>query len=278
MTNGRLLLLDSASLYFRAFFGVPDSVKAPDGTPVNAVRGLLDMIARLVQDRRPTRLVACWDDDWRPAFRVEAIPSYKAHRVAQDVPGGSDVEEVPELLRPQLPFLRPRAEDQARQQVGEPAEQDSRDEEDALDPEKRLPDEEGDLPRPPHGEQLRRDDVRAITSICAQCHVRFGKSRSTGLPYANNFIAGDNLFQDFAADFAKVDDANLLGQSPQPAGQFAEHPLQRPRRKRTRVMACRPIGQRVGLDGSRPILPGDFQSQACPAANQVEQLLVELRK
>lgn len=105
MTNGRLLLLDSASLYFRAFFGVPDSVKAPDGTPVNAVRGLLDMIARLVQDRRPTRLVACWDDDWRPAFRVEAIPSYKAHRVAQPVPGGADVEEVPDLLTPQVPVI-----------------------------------------------------------------------------------------------------------------------------------------------------------------------------
>jgi len=55
----------------------------------------------------------------------------------------------------------------------------------------------------------RRDDMRAITSICAQCHVRYGKSRSTGLPYANNFIAGDNLFQDFSVDFAKVDDGNL---------------------------------------------------------------------
>ena len=55
----------------------------------------------------------------------------------------------------------------------------------------------------------RRDDTRAITSICAQCHVRFGKSRSSGLPYANNFIAGDNLFQDFAVDFAKVDDEAL---------------------------------------------------------------------
>ena len=55
----------------------------------------------------------------------------------------------------------------------------------------------------------RRDDARAITSICAQCHVRYGKSRSTGLPYANNFIAGDNLFQDFAVDFARVDDETL---------------------------------------------------------------------
>ena len=55
----------------------------------------------------------------------------------------------------------------------------------------------------------RRDDVRAITSICAQCHVRYGKSRSTGFPYANNFIAGDNLFQDFAVEFAMVDDETL---------------------------------------------------------------------
>lgn len=100
-----LLLLDTASLYFRAFFGVPDSVRAPDGTPVNAVRGLLDMIARLVADHRPARLVACWDDDWRPAFRVDAIPTYKAHRVAQEVPGTTGVEEVPDALTPQVPVI-----------------------------------------------------------------------------------------------------------------------------------------------------------------------------
>ncbi|MBC7292340.1 MAG: 5'-3' exonuclease [Actinotalea sp.] len=95
-----LLLLDTASLYFRAFFGVPDSVKAPDGTPVNAVRGLLDMIATLVSTRRPDGLVACWDDDWRPAFRVEAIPTYKEHRLAAD-----GAEEVPEALTAQIPVI-----------------------------------------------------------------------------------------------------------------------------------------------------------------------------
>ncbi|MDT0166801.1 5'-3' exonuclease [Actinotalea sp. AC32] len=100
MTPRPLLLLDTASLYFRAFFGVPDSVRAPDGTPVNAVRGLLDMTARLVTARRPVGLVACWDDDWRPAFRVEAIPSYKAHRVAT-----GDAEEVPDALSAQIPVI-----------------------------------------------------------------------------------------------------------------------------------------------------------------------------
>ncbi len=99
------MLLDSASLYFRAYFGVPDSVRAPDGTPVNAVRGLLEMVARLVVDHRPTRLVACWDEDWRPAFRVEAVPSYKAHRVAREVPGTTGVEDVPEALLAQVPVI-----------------------------------------------------------------------------------------------------------------------------------------------------------------------------
>ncbi|MGW9631849.1 5'-3' exonuclease, partial [Agromyces sp. NPDC055520] len=102
----RLMLLDTASLYFRAFYGVPDSITAPDGTPVNAVRGLADMIARLVTDFEATHLVACWDDDWRPAWRVELIPSYKAHRVERAVPGGVDVEETPPGLIVQIPRIR----------------------------------------------------------------------------------------------------------------------------------------------------------------------------
>jgi 5'-3' exonuclease len=95
------MLLDSASLYFRAFYGIPaDSMTAPDGTPVNAVRGLLDMIARLVRLRQPGCLVACLDADWRPAFRVAAIPSYKAHRANPD---GS--EQVPDALTAQIPVI-----------------------------------------------------------------------------------------------------------------------------------------------------------------------------
>ncbi|MCX5522964.1 5'-3' exonuclease [Streptomyces bobili] len=103
--TGRLMLLDTASLYFRAYFGVPDSVKAPDGTPVNAVRGLLDFIDRLVKDHRPDELVACMDADWRPQWRVDLIPSYKAHRVAQEHEAGPDEEEVPDTLSPQVPLI-----------------------------------------------------------------------------------------------------------------------------------------------------------------------------
>jgi 5'-3' exonuclease len=102
----RLMLLDSASLYFRAFYGVPDSVRAPDGTPVNAIRGFLDIITRLVTTYRPTHLVACWDDDWRPQWRVDLIPTYKTHRVAVVVAGGPDVEVVPDPLEVQVPVIR----------------------------------------------------------------------------------------------------------------------------------------------------------------------------
>ena len=98
---GSLMLLDAASLYYRAFYGVPETITAPDGTPVNAVRGLLDMITRLVRGRSPGRLIACWDTDWRPAFRVEAIPTYKAHRAEAD----GVTEQTPPGLAVQVPVI-----------------------------------------------------------------------------------------------------------------------------------------------------------------------------
>jgi 5'-3' exonuclease len=73
-----LLLVDYSSLLYRAFHSLPESV------PMRGVLGFLNMLARLVADRGPTGLVVAVDDDWRPAFRVDALPSYKAHRVAEE--------------------------------------------------------------------------------------------------------------------------------------------------------------------------------------------------
>src|SRR3954454_20640620 len=95
-----LMLVDAANLYFRAFYAVLESITGPDGRPVNAIRGFLDMAASLIERRRPARWVVCLDLDWRPAFRVALVPSYKAHRVARD--GG---EEIPPALLPQIPPL-----------------------------------------------------------------------------------------------------------------------------------------------------------------------------
>lgn len=96
-----LLLVDAASLYFRAYFGIPEKAAlAPDGSPVNAVRGFMDMVAQLVRTRRPDRLVCCLDADWRPAWRVRLLPEYKAQRLT-----GAGGELVPDGLVPQVPII-----------------------------------------------------------------------------------------------------------------------------------------------------------------------------
>jgi 5'-3' exonuclease len=103
--QGTLLALDCASMYYRAYFGVPEKITAPDGTPVNAVRGFLDMITRLVSALAPDGVAAAWDEDWRPQFRVDAVPSYKTHRVLREVQDGTDVEATPDTLSPQVDII-----------------------------------------------------------------------------------------------------------------------------------------------------------------------------
>jgi 5'-3' exonuclease len=96
-----MLLVDAPSLYFRAFHGIPESAaRTGAGEPVNAVRGFLDMVATLIRTRRPDRLVCALDYDWRPAWRVKLIPSYKTHRLA---PAGGEL--VPDTLVPQVPVI-----------------------------------------------------------------------------------------------------------------------------------------------------------------------------
>ena len=96
-----LMLLDSASLWYRAYYGMPDTLLSPEGEPVNAIRGYLDMTARLIGLYKPNRIVACIEGDWRPTWRVELFPAYKANRLED----GSEEEEEPETLTPQIPIL-----------------------------------------------------------------------------------------------------------------------------------------------------------------------------
>ena len=95
-----LLLIDSASLWYRAYYGMPDTLVAPDGTPVNAIRGFLDMTARLIGQYQPTRVVACLEGDWRPTWRTDLFPGYKANRVDEE-----GEEDEPDTLAPQIPLL-----------------------------------------------------------------------------------------------------------------------------------------------------------------------------
>ena len=104
------MAIDTSYLFYRAFFGLPGTLVSPDGFPVNAVRGTCDFLTRWIGDFSPDEVVCAWDDDWRPAWRVELVPSYKAHRVGAD--GGEDVDK--DLAR-QIPWVR-----QALEAVGIP--------------------------------------------------------------------------------------------------------------------------------------------------------------
>ncbi|MEU1993720.1 5'-3' exonuclease [Nocardia gamkensis] len=103
--GGPLLLLDGASLWFRAFHAIPDKITAPDGRSVNALRGFTDMVASLITKFAPSRLVVCLDLDWRPAYRVELVPSYKAHRLDTSPDAAPGAETVPDTLTPQVDMI-----------------------------------------------------------------------------------------------------------------------------------------------------------------------------
>ncbi|AQP47048.1 hypothetical protein BW730_05465 [Tessaracoccus aquimaris] len=98
------MAFDTSYLYFRAFFGVPNTFHAVDGTPVNAVRGTLDFISRLLTQYGPDVFACAWDDDWRPAWRVDLVPTYKTHRLVES--SGVAQEQVDDDLNVQVPLIR----------------------------------------------------------------------------------------------------------------------------------------------------------------------------
>lgn len=96
-----LMAFDTSYLYYRAYFGVPKHFTAPTGHPVNAVRGLCDFLTKLITQYSPSLVACAWDEDWRPAWRVGLVASYKVHRLAAD-----GAEEVEEDLARQVPWVR----------------------------------------------------------------------------------------------------------------------------------------------------------------------------
>lgn len=95
-----LLAIDSASLWYRAYYGMPDTLVSPSGEPINALKGFIDAVARLANQYQPNRIAICLDGDWRPSWRVELFPDYKLNRVDD-----SGEEEEPDLLTPQIPVI-----------------------------------------------------------------------------------------------------------------------------------------------------------------------------
>ncbi|MCA1703067.1 MAG: 5'-3' exonuclease [Actinobacteria bacterium] len=95
------MLVDASSLIYRALFSTPDTVTAPDGTPVNAAHGFLGMLARLIVDHDPDHICCATDEDWRPQWRVDLLEGYKSIRAE----AGSAQEVAEDRLEPQMPIL-----------------------------------------------------------------------------------------------------------------------------------------------------------------------------
>jgi 5'-3' exonuclease len=95
------LLIDAPTLFFRAFFSTPPSVTTPDKQPINAAHGFIYMLARLIEDHRPDYLACADDEDWRPQWRVDLIPSYKEIRAQPD----SQQAQTEDVLGPQVPVI-----------------------------------------------------------------------------------------------------------------------------------------------------------------------------
>jgi DNA polymerase-1 len=76
-----LLAVDAPSMLFRAFYALPDSIKGPDGRPVNALLGTANLILREVEVHEPRAVVLCFGPD-AASYRTELYPAYHAEREA----------------------------------------------------------------------------------------------------------------------------------------------------------------------------------------------------
>jgi DNA polymerase-1 len=81
MAPAPLLAVDTPSMLFRAFYALPDSIKGPDGKPVNALLGSANLILKEVELHRPRAVVLCFGPD-AASYRTELYPAYHAEREA----------------------------------------------------------------------------------------------------------------------------------------------------------------------------------------------------
>lgn len=95
-----ILAIDLSSLIFRSFYGLPSSIKDAAGLPINGVKGYLETLNRLKKIYSPERIIHALDVDWRPKWRTDLLPQYKAHRVLED-----ESEEVDDDLVRQIEIL-----------------------------------------------------------------------------------------------------------------------------------------------------------------------------
>jgi len=76
---GPLLVVDAPFVLYRSFFALPDSIKGPEGRPVNALLGSVNLLLRIAADRGPRAIVMCFGAE-AAEYRTDLFPSYHADR------------------------------------------------------------------------------------------------------------------------------------------------------------------------------------------------------
>ncbi len=99
MNSSSILVIDALSLLFRAYYSIPTTLRLPDGTPVNAVFGFVNLLFQIRDTIKPKYLVVCFDVK-APTFRHELFTEYKGHR-----------SPPPEDFVPQIALLKTALDD-----------------------------------------------------------------------------------------------------------------------------------------------------------------------
>ena len=90
----KIVLIDGHSILFRAFYGMPLTMTAPDGTHTNAVYGFLSILRKVLADEAPDYLAVAFDTS-APTFRHKMYEAYKGTRQA-----------APEEFHEQVPLIK----------------------------------------------------------------------------------------------------------------------------------------------------------------------------
>src|SRR4029078_5913714 len=92
-----LVLVDGSSYLYRAFHALPD-LRAADGEPTGALRGVLSMLRRIAEDEKPDYFAVVFDAPGK-TFRDDWYPDYKDNRTAMPADLGRQIAPLHELIR-----------------------------------------------------------------------------------------------------------------------------------------------------------------------------------
>jgi 5'-3' exonuclease len=92
-----LLAVDAPFVLYRSFFALPDSIHGPEGRPVNALLGSVNLLLRIAADQGPRAIILCFGAE-AAEYRTELFPSYHADRPPVPDALGWQFQRAPDLF------------------------------------------------------------------------------------------------------------------------------------------------------------------------------------